>query len=41
MTYGVAPDRLSSLGFGKRQLADAQHPDSPLNRRVEIVNLGQ
>ena len=40
-TYGVAPERLSSLGFGKRQLADIQHPDSPVNRRVEIVNLGQ
>jgi outer membrane protein OmpA-like peptidoglycan-associated protein len=41
VTYGVSPERLSSLGFGKRLLADAQYPDSPVNRRVEIVNLGQ
>jgi outer membrane protein OmpA-like peptidoglycan-associated protein len=41
VTYGVSPERLSSLGFGKRQLADVQHPDNPVNRRVEIVNLGQ
>ena len=41
VTYGVQPERLSSLGFGKRLLADAYRPDSPVNRRVEIVNLGQ
>jgi flagellar motor protein MotB len=41
VTYGVQPERLSSLGFGKRLLADAYRPDNPINRRVEIVNLGQ
>ena len=38
-TYGIAPERTVSLGFGERQLADPANPESGVNRRVEVVNL--
>lgn len=31
--------QLQTVGFGKRRLLDASQPESPRNRRVEIVNL--
>lgn len=40
--HGVAPSRLESLGLGETQLL-VETPDAtaePLNRRVQIVNLG-
>ena len=35
----IEPARLSVVGFGKKRLLDAGNPESPRNRRVEIVNL--
>jgi len=35
----IEPARLSVVGFGKKRLLDAGKPESPRNRRVEIVNL--
>ncbi len=40
-TYGIAANRLEAVGRGEQQLLDPSHPDSPVNRRVQIVNLGQ
>ena len=37
--HRISPDRLVSMGFGKRQLADPKKPEDGVNRRVEIVNL--
>ncbi|WP_439815160.1 OmpA family protein [Zavarzinia sp. CC-PAN008] len=37
----VAPNRLTSHGYGEDQLLDPQAPDSGVNRRVEITNIGQ
>lgn len=38
---GVDPSRLSAVGKGEEVPYDKEHPDSSVNRRVEIVNLGQ
>ena len=35
----VDPKKIQTVGFGKTRLLDVQQPDSPRNRRVEIVNL--
>jgi outer membrane protein OmpA-like peptidoglycan-associated protein len=40
-TDHIAPDRLGAAGRGPDDLLDPAHPDSPDNRRVEIVNLGK
>jgi OmpA-OmpF porin, OOP family len=39
-TYQVDGTRLEAVGRGQTKLADPDHPDSSINRRVEIVNLG-
>jgi flagellar motor protein MotB len=39
--YGVAPERIVSIGFGKGRPKEAGNPLSPVNRRVEIINLGE
>lgn len=41
VAFQIRPERLESMGFGRRKLADAAHPDDPINRRVEVINLGQ
>ena len=38
--YHIAMDRLESVGYGKSQLLDATNPNSGVNRRVRVVNLG-
>jgi outer membrane protein OmpA-like peptidoglycan-associated protein len=40
-TYGVKSGRLHTLGRGQEQLLDPANPESPANRRVLIVNLGE
>jgi outer membrane protein OmpA-like peptidoglycan-associated protein len=40
-TYGVKTGRLHTLGRGQEQLLDPANPESPANRRVLIVNLGE
>ena len=36
---GLDPGVLSTVGFGERRLVDSNNPNSPRNRRVEVVNL--
>jgi len=38
---GVNPSRLTAVGRGSEVPYDKEHPDSSVNRRVEVVNLGQ
>ena len=38
--YQVDAKRLEAVGRGQTMLADPDHPESPANRRVEVVNLG-
>lgn len=38
--YQVDGKRLEAIGRGQTMLADHDHPESPVNRRVEVVNLG-
>jgi outer membrane protein OmpA-like peptidoglycan-associated protein len=38
--FGVAPERLSSKGYGKSQLLDPTNPEDGVNRRVQIINAG-
>jgi outer membrane protein OmpA-like peptidoglycan-associated protein len=39
--YDVAPDRLQAIGYGLNQLADPTKPLDAINRRVQIVNMGE
>jgi OOP family OmpA-OmpF porin len=39
--FHIAPDRLNAVGKGPDEPLDAANPASPVNRRVQIVNLGQ
>ena len=38
--YQVNPARLEALGLGAAALQDPQQPDNPINRRVQIFNIG-
>jgi outer membrane protein OmpA-like peptidoglycan-associated protein len=38
--YGVDAARIDAVGFGKNQLRDTVNPESSVNRRVRVVNLG-
>ena len=38
-TYGIDPNRLRVIGYGKEQLKLADQPNSAINRRVQIINL--
>jgi outer membrane protein OmpA-like peptidoglycan-associated protein len=37
--YGVAAASLVTVGYGKSKLKDPSAPTSPVNRRVQVVNL--
>src|SRR6185503_7416153 len=39
--YGVDPQRVKAVGYGKTQLLDAANPASGVNRRVQVVNDGE
>lgn len=39
-TYGIARDRMMALGYGETQLADPANPEAAINRRVQVVNIG-
>lgn len=39
--YGIAADRLISIGYGEERLKDAADPEAEENRRVEVINLTQ
>lgn len=38
--FQIAPSRLVATGRGEEQLLDTANPNSGVNRRVEIINLG-
>ena len=40
-TYGVQPDRLEAVGLGEENLQDTQNPTDPINRRVQLINVGK
>jgi len=39
-TFLVDPRMLAAVGFGEEQLRDPQNPDSGVNRRVQLLNVG-
>ncbi|MBJ3774866.1 OmpA family protein [Acuticoccus mangrovi] len=39
-TFNVPAAQLTSIGLGEEQLQDPAHPDSGVNRRVQLLNLG-
>ena len=41
MDNGVEPQRLQAVGYGAEHLAQPDHPEDAVNRRVEIRNLGE
>ena len=40
-TFTVAPKRLFAVGVGEELPLDAAHPDAAINRRVQLVNIGE
>lgn len=38
--FPIESARLAAVGFGKEQLRDAANPEAAINRRVQIVNIG-
>jgi outer membrane protein OmpA-like peptidoglycan-associated protein len=38
--FGVDSSRLQAVGRGEDALLDPDHPTSPVNRRVQVVNMG-
>jgi outer membrane protein OmpA-like peptidoglycan-associated protein len=39
--YDVEPDRIEIVGFGKTQPLDPLKPEDGINRRVQVINLGE
>ena len=39
-THGIARDRMMALGYGETRLADPANPEAAINRRVQVVNIG-
>jgi OOP family OmpA-OmpF porin len=39
-TFGVDPSRLEAVGLGEEALLDPRKPDDPVNRRVQVINIG-
>jgi outer membrane protein OmpA-like peptidoglycan-associated protein len=39
--FGIDSSRLQAVGRGEDALLDPDHPTSPVNRRVQLVNTGQ
>lgn len=40
-TFGIPPRRILAVGLGEEQLQDPAHPQAAVNRRVQIVTVGQ
>jgi OOP family OmpA-OmpF porin len=40
-TFGISPTRIQAVGLGEEQLQDRAHPDSGVNRRVQVANIGR
>lgn len=39
-TYNVDPARLEAVGLGEESLQDTSKPTDPINRRVQLINVG-
>ncbi len=39
--FGIAPDRLVAVGFGEEGLKAPDDPEGAVNRRVEVVSIGE
>jgi outer membrane protein OmpA-like peptidoglycan-associated protein len=39
--FGITPTRLSSVGYGKTRLLDPSRPEDGVNRRVQVINVGE
>ncbi|MGA8261242.1 MAG: OmpA family protein [Arenicellales bacterium] len=39
--FNIEPARLQEVGKGEADLLDPDHPDSGVNRRVQIINMGE
>ena len=39
--FGIAPNRLVAVGFGKEHLLNQSNPNAPENRRVQLINIGE
>ena len=39
-TFAVSPKRLFAVGVGEELPADPKHPDAAVNRRVQLINIG-
>jgi OmpA-OmpF porin, OOP family len=39
-TFPIEGDNLAAFGFGEEELRDPKNPEAAINRRVQIVNLG-
>ena len=37
--YGLTPNDLVAVGYGKTRLKDVSNPMDPANRRVQVVNM--
>jgi OmpA-OmpF porin, OOP family len=40
-TFHVDPSRLEAVGLGEEALQDGKNPTNPINRRVQIINIGK
>lgn len=40
-TFGISPKKVFAVGLGEEQLLDRRKPDSPRNRRVQLINIGR
>lgn len=40
-TFTVAPARLAAVGVGEEMPLDAAHPEAAINRRVQVITIGQ
>lgn len=40
-TFRVPPGEVDAVGLGEEQFRDPAHPDSAINRRVQIVTIGK
>ncbi len=40
-TFAVDPGRLEAVGLGEENLQDTKNPEDPLNRRVQLINVGK
>ena len=38
--YGIAPERLTTIGKGERELLLPEQPSAAPNRRVRVINQG-